>query len=107
MFKPFIDRNRNQPRLLKENVSLSNLKLKPKKNNNSKSKNLLNSYRENQLTSFSETYSKKHSRNKSQLIVHHNIIKTLNHFSDKKTYDTGTLSLPLVTNILYRRNKVI
>ena len=34
LFKPFNDKSRNQPRLLKENVSLCNLKLKPKKNNN-------------------------------------------------------------------------
>lgn len=97
----------NRPNLLKVNLSSFNLKLKPKKNVLSvpHSNRIINCMSDRTFATI-DTKRNIHTRNKTSLIGNC-VYRTLSNYSKENKYDTGTLTLPLVTNILCKRRDVL
>ena len=97
----------NRPNLLKVNLSSFNLKLKPKKNVLSvpHSNRIINCMSDRTFATI-DTKRNIHTRNKTSLIDNC-VYRTLSNYSKENKYDTGTLTLPLVTNILCKRRDVL
>ena len=97
----------NKPNLLKVNLSSFNLKLKAKKKVTSvpHSNKLINCLSDRAFATI-ETKRNTHGRNKTSLISNC-VYRTLSNYSKENKYDTGTLTLPLVTNIICKSGDVL
>lgn len=97
----------NRPNLLKVSLSSFNLKLKPKKHVLSvpHSNKVMNCMSDRAFGTI-EGKRNIHTRNQTNLIDNC-VYRTLSNYSKENKYDTGTLTLPLVTNILCKSREVL